>query len=317
MELWKFILTKLSESKKVMLIVVIDSKGSSPGRIGFKMAISEDKELSGSVGGGVMEYNMAELAKKMIINKSGEIFIKRQVHNPDAKKERSGLICAGEQTHAFIPLDKSALNTINEIIKCIENGNKGLFKITQSGFAFNENETSENPINCIIESDKRWEYSELIGLKETLYIFGAGHVSLPLSHLFRMLDFKVEVFDDRDDLSTFKSNIYSHKKQIIDYENSDEFVSDGRNSYAVIMTVGHKSDELVLKKLLRKNLKYLGMIGSKNKVANIFTSLKDKGFSEDELLKVDAPIGLSINSQTPAEIAVSIAAKIIQVKNKN
>jgi xanthine dehydrogenase accessory factor len=315
MELWKFIQKKLSERKNVMLIVVIDSQGSSPGRMGFKMAVSADKELSGSVGGGLMEYNMAELAKKMITKENPEIFIKRQVHNPDAGADSSGLICAGEQTHAFIPLDGSYRNTINEIINCIEKGNKGLLKISQSDFGFYVSEESGDQIKSGIESEKRWEYSELIGLKETLYIFGAGHVSLPISQIFRMLDFRVIIFDDRDDLSTFKINHYAHKKQIIDYLKSGECVADGRNSYAVIMTVGHKSDELVLKQLLLKDLKYLGMIGSRNKVANIFNSLKNEGFSESRLSKVDAPIGLSINSQTPEEIAISIAAKIIQVKN--
>jgi xanthine dehydrogenase accessory factor len=81
------------------------------------------------------------------------------------------------------------------------------------------------------------------------------------------------------------------------------------------MTVGHKSDLVVLKQMVTKNLKYLGMIGSKNKVKTIYESLKSKGISESDLANVDSPIGLSINSQTTPEIAISIAAKVIQVKN--
>jgi len=81
------------------------------------------------------------------------------------------------------------------------------------------------------------------------------------------------------------------------------------------MTVGHKSDATVLKQLVGKNLKYLGMIGSKNKTKNIYESLMAEGISEEELHKVDAPIGLSINSKTTPEIAVSIAAKMVQIRN--
>lgn len=315
MEIWKFIDKQLSENNKVMLIVVIERKGSSPGKVGFKMAISENDSLAGSIGGGIMEYNMAELAKKLIKTPKPETFIKRQVHNPDAKKDKSGLICTGEQTHIFFPFDPSYLPLIKKIITCIENGDKGIINISPINFTFNESLTNGESIKFKILNENQWEYSEQIGLKDTLYIFGAGHVSVPLSQVFRMLDFKVEIFDNRTDLSTYISNQYAHKKHIIDYKNVGQLVPEGNNSYVVIMTMGHTFDELVLKQMLPKNLKYLGMIGSKNKTKAIFDSLKTQGFKNDDLAKVDAPIGLPINSQTTAEIAISIAAKIIQVKN--
>ena len=83
------------------------------------------------------------------------------------------------------------------------------------------------------------------------------------------------------------------------------------------MTVAHKSDATVLKQLVTKKLKYLGMIGSKTKTKTIYENLMKEGVQEADLAKVDAPIGLSINSKTTAEIAISIAAKIIQVKNSD
>ena len=108
---------------------------------------------------------------------------------------------------------------------------------------------------------------------------------------------------------------FDHAAKTNDYKKIVDLVPVGPNSYVVIMTFGHKSDETVLRQLLDKNVKYLGMMGSKRKVQAIFSSLLLAGASEIQLDKVDAPIGLSIGSQTPAEIAVSIAAKIIQVKN--
>ena len=297
-----------------MLIVVVERNGSSPGVVGFKMAVSETGSMKGSIGGGVMEYNMVELAKKELKKTDIKSFIKKQIHNVDAGSEKSGLICSGEQTHAFVPIDKSNYKSINDIVIKLDIGDNVALQINPNGLTFNENQTI-NEIVFDYNFEKEWLYQEQIGLKNTLYIFGAGHVSLPVSQVFRVLDFKVVVLDNRKGLSSFENNMFAHRKKIIDYKSIGKIVEEGKNTYAIIMTVGHKSDEIVLKQLITKNLKYLGMIGSKNKVKNIFDSLRNQGISEVELNKVDAPIGLSINSKTTAEIAISIAAKVIQIKN--
>ena len=315
MEIWSFIQEELSENNNVMLITVVERNGSSPGIVGFKMAVSETGAMTGSIGGGVMEYNMVELAKKEAKSGNKKAFIKRQIHNPDAEKDKSGLICSGEQTHAFIPLNKSNIEIINDILVKLDIGDNGALTLNQDGLYFNGNKTLQERINYNYNDEDRWEYQEQIGLKPTIYIFGAGHVSLPLSQILKVLDFKVVVLDDRKDLSTFENNVYAHQKRIIDYKNIADIVPEGDNSFAVIMTVAHKSDTIVLKQLVQKNLKYLGMIGSKKKIQTIYESLMKDGISKNDLAKVDAPIGLSINSKTTAEIAVSIIAKIIQVKN--
>ncbi|MBU8892542.1 MAG: XdhC family protein [Bacteroidales bacterium] len=317
MKIWSFIREELSENNNVMLIVVVERNGSSPGVVGFKMAVSETGSMSGSIGGGVMEYNMVELAKKAAKDGNQKAFIKRQNHNPDAEKDKSGLICSGEQTHAFILLDKSKMDIINNIVIKLDIRENGALYLNQDGITFDEAKTLSSRINYNFKDENDWEYTEQIGLKPTLYIFGAGHVSLPMSQIFRVLDFTVVVYDNRDELSTFENNQFAHRKEIVDFKDISSLVPEGENSYAVIMTVGHKSDELVLKQLATKNLKYLGMIGSKNKVKTIHDSLINKGISEADLAKVDSPIGLSINSKSTAEIAISIAAKIIQVKNSN
>lgn len=315
MDIWHFIQKQLKENKNVMLITVVERNGSSPGIVGFKMAVSETGKMYGSIGGGVMEYNMVELAKKEAEEGNQKAFIKKQIHNPDAGKDKSGLICSGEQIHAFTLFDNSSIKMIDLIVDLLNQGENGALSLNQKGFSFDGKRKLENQFNYQFNDENNWEYSEQIGVKPTLYIFGAGHVSLPLSQIFRVLDFKVVVFDDRKDLSTFEDNIYAHQKQIIDYKNAGKIIEEGNNSFAVIMTVTHKSDALILQQLIKKDLKYLGMIGSKKKIKTIYESLMSEGISEKELEKVDSPIGLSINSETTPEIAISIAAKIIQVKN--
>jgi xanthine dehydrogenase accessory factor len=130
-----------------------------------------------------------------------------------------------------------------------------------------------------------------------------------------MLDFRVVVLDDRKNLSTFENNQFAHQKHIIDFKNIADMVPENQHTYVVIMSFAHKNDEVILKQMVKKNIKYLGMIGSKNKIKTIYDSLIQQGISKKDLSRVDAPIGLSINSKTTAEIAISIAAKIIQIRN--
>ncbi|MDY6801728.1 MAG: XdhC family protein [Bacteroidota bacterium] len=316
MKIWNFIYHHLSNNKNVVLITVVERNGSSPGVVGFKMAISASGEMEGSIGGGIMEYKMSKLAKSIAMEGNKNPLIKKQIHNPDAGEEKSGLICSGEQTHAFIPLNSSHLNEIKKIVDVLARGDNGVLNLTNKGLFLNKNMKSDEPIQYIFKNDDDWEYKEKIGLKDTIFIFGAGHISVPLSQVCRMLDFRVVVLDDRKNLSTFENNQFAHQKHIINFNNIADMVPDNpHNSYVVIMSFAHKNDEVILKQMVNKNLKYLGMIGSKNKIKTIYDSLTQQGISEKDLSRVDAPIGLSINSKTTAEIAISIAAKIIQVRN--
>ncbi len=338
MEIWKFIHENLGKGKKVALITIIDSKGSSPGKTGFKMAITGEGKMAGSIGGGTAEYKMVELAKKKLstggkepsfaycykgmklANKaldSGKEkpFIKRLVHDADAEEDKSGMICSGEQTQAFVFLDKKDMNTIKKITASYEKGEKGVIEITPNGLRFQEGEEINEKYQCTVKNEEEWLYKEMAGNKETIYIFGGGHVSLELSKIMKMLDFRIVVYDNRDALASLEKNNFAHSKKIIDYKNATEQVPVGDHNFVVIMTVAHKHDLTVLKQMLRKDLKYLGMMSSKGKLATIHELLIEDGFTNDEIAKVDSPIGIPIKSKTPAEIAVSIAAKIIEVRN--
>ena len=313
MVIWEFIRKTLSNNQKVSLMVVVESKGSSPGRPGFKMAVSSDGEMSGSIGGGMMEYNMVELAKKQFIVANG-IFIKHQNHCSDSKSDRSGMICSGSQTIAFYPLDKGYL----PIIESINTASEGKLIFNESGINFDRGIHPFKEINVEIRDDNKWLITEPVGYNKFLYVFGAGHVSVAVSLLFKELGFHITVFDDRDKhLTTFKHNSFANSKKIIDYNKSADYIPEGDNIYVVIMTFACKSDGKVLKHLVDKKVKYLGMMGSQEKVDTVFKKLEGKGVSKKKLSFIDSPIGLPINSQTPMEIAVSLAAKVISVKNSN
>ncbi len=316
MEVWKFIQSELLLDEKVMLLVVVDLKGSTPGKAGFKMAVSGAGGLSGSVGGGVMEVNMVNMARDMLNHGEAEPMVVRQIHNPDAEKDRSGLLCSGLQVNLLYPLEKVHLEIVDAIVAAYETNQSGMLYLQPDFLGFDPGTVEDTSVGWDMQSEEAWHYSESIHRKPVFYIFGGGHLSLPLSQVLRMLDFKVVVYDDRPGLNTMERNSFAHVKQIIDYNQSGTLVEQGDQSFVAIMTVSHETDQMILEQMLPMQLKYLGMIGSKNKVKKIFDALRQGGASDAHLEKVDSPMGIDIDSQTVEEIAISIAAKVIQIKNK-
>jgi xanthine dehydrogenase accessory factor len=315
MDTWTFILKKIKTGVPVVLIVVVDVKGSSPGKPGFKMAVAGDGTLSGSIGGGVMEYKMVDMARYMMQEGNPYVTVKRQVHDPDAGEERSGLICAGEQTHVFVPLGKETLPVLEEITIAVDSGKGGQLQLGMDGLRFETGSGHAGGMSWVFKNHHDWHYSETTGVRPRLSIFGGGHISIPLSQVFVMLGFHVSVYDDRPDLPSMSGNTFAHEKHLIDYSHAGNYIEEGPHSYVIIMTVSHASDQQILQQMLPLSLKYLGMIGSKNKVQKLFSNLREKGCQDEWLNRVDAPMGLPINSRSIEEISISIAAKVIQIKN--
>ncbi len=112
--------------------------------------------------------------------------------------------------------------------------------------------------------------------------------------------------------------LYLNKHYFIaNYEEIHQEIKAGDNSYVVLMSFGYQTDKTILKSVLQKNFKYLGMMGSQEKVKKLFDELEEEGFTKAQLASVHAPVGLPIFSKTPEEIAVSILAEIIRVKNQS
>lgn len=312
---WHFILKHLNNSQPVILLCVLESHGSSPGRQGFKMAVISD-EIFGSIGGGIMEHKFVEMAKEKLLSNSMNPLIRKQIHNKSAKINQSGMICSGEQTIALFQLSIDHSNPIKKLINCIENNRYGLLKISNKDFSFSEND-SESVNYFQMNSEEDWQYSETIGYKNHLYIIGGGHCALALSKIMSQMDFNIHLYDDRKDLNTFIQNTFVKEKKVIsDYSVLKDLIPSGNNIFVVIMTFGYRTDDIALRSLIDKDFKYLGVLGSQSKMDKLFEEWRKDNLTEEKLNKLFAPIGVPINSQTPEEIAISIVAEIISVKNK-
>lgn len=158
--------------------------------------------------------------------------------------------------------------------------------------------------------------------RETLYgrsravVCGGGHVSQVLVQFLKMLDFYVTVIDEREEFANKERFPHADEILCMDFDEGLEIGSFGEHAYYIIVTRGHKDDYRCLCSILKKKRDYVGMIGSRGKVALSFEKLRRDGFEEEEIRKIHAPIGLAIGAQTPAEIGVSICAEMIQEKNK-
>lgn len=148
----------------------------------------------------------------------------------------------------------------------------------------------------------------------TLYIFGGGHMSLPVAKIGKLVDFKIVVIDDRAEFANLQRFPEAELTLAEGFNKAFSKLQINKSSYIVIVTRNHQYDERVLEWALGTQAKYIGMLGSKTKNKVIFSHLLAKGIPQEQLGEVHTPIGLEIYAQTPEEIAVSILAEIIKVR---
>lgn len=312
---WQLIQQSLQQGIAVMLLYVLESKGSSPGRQGFMMAINADGAMSGSMGGGIMEHKFVELAKAKLLQHAEEHAILRQVHDKRAAKNQSGMICSGEQTIFLHTVTQRDGIAVDAIITSLQQHENGTLRLSMSGIQF----TGAVPdFDYYLQrlNENEFIYQEKTGYKNILHIIGAGHCALALSRLMSVMDFYIHLYDDRRELNTMEANHFVHRKHLLaDYTELTRLINGTANSYVLIMTVGYRTDAIAINALQDKSFAYTGVLGSSSKMSQLLSQLREEGTNARWLDSLYTPVGIPIKSQTTEEIAVSIAAQIIQVKN--
>ncbi len=159
-------------------------------------------------------------------------------------------------------------------------------------------------------------YAELLGKEKRLIICGAGHVSIAMIKMGKMMGCQVTVIEDRP---SFANNAKAAGADLVicdDFTKALEELKSDTDCYFIIVTRGHRYDQDCLRVIAGKPHAYIGMMGSKRRVKFVKETLKQEGISPEVLDSVYTPIGLSIGAETPEEIAISVMAEIIEVKNK-
>jgi len=300
---WGLALESLRGGRRTVLVFVVDHSGSVPGVTGTRAVVS-DLGIAGTIGGGAAEKQLLEQAQEH----TGGPLIIRFRHTPG----EGGTLCSGLQIFAVMELTPDDEAPLASLVDTLSRHRTGTLGISPAGLSFSPGAAGPHRF---AEGGDTWDYSGPVGLLDTLTIVGGGHVSLAFSRLMATLPFRIVVLDNRDELPTMEANRWAHERRVVDYEELGNHVPDGNRSWVTIMTYGHNHDRLALERLLDKDLAYLGVLGSKAKIKQMFAAMRDDGVPASALVGVRAPVGISIGSHTPEEIAVSIAAEIVAVRN--
>ena len=339
-----------SDNTNLVLATVTRTHGSTPQKPGSSALFDKTGLVAGTVGGGIVEGRVEKLARETILSKKSGHF-QFNLANDISRKEEA--ICGGQISILIDANMNNYLSVFEQLRRSIETRVPGVLITMVTTFSEESvlinrywiNNTNKpglpeaflekiEPVvmNMLTEgntSDYREmeltipdeEPSSLFFLEAVfpppkLIIAGAGHIGKTLAHLGDMLNFEVTVIDDRPEYANFE-NIPDARQIIVsdigkalnDLKKSDE-------TYVVIVTRGHKDDAEALKPCIGSDLAYTGMIGSKNKIASMRDNFIKNGWATlKQWETVYTPIGLDIGSRTVEEIAISIAAQLVLVRN--
>lgn len=173
---------------------------------------------------------------------------------------------------------------------------------------------NRRPLSCV-SGKQEVAVIDPVGNRGTALIFGAGHVGRNLVPVLSSVEFRTVVLDDRQEFASRER--FGSVDEIVHLDSFEEAfkgVTIDERSYIIIVTRGHLHDRTVLRQALRTKAAYIGVIGSRTKRDLTFQALLDEGFAKADLERIHSPIGLPIKAETPAEIAVSIAAELIRIR---
>ncbi len=318
LEFWKTLLDLLNADQAVFMAFVAENTAHSPGTAGAKMLVTARK-THGTIGGGVMELNLVQQARKVLA--SGEDFapeLRELHHRRSGPGEKSGMICAGSQTNVYyLCRPEKERDTVAQIVQFLENYRAGVVTISPGGLALAAQPLDPQQPQVYLEKFKEdWRYVEQLLNMRRVAIIGGGHCSLALSRVLRPLGFEVTVFDTRPDVTTFAGNEAHHKYPLDDYRDAGSRIAFPELTRVIVMTTDMAADVRGLRGVVGHPFRFIGVMGSPAKIAAIFKELRAAGIPEAELEKITAPVGLPMRSHTPEEIAISVAAQLLQLEEK-
>ena len=294
------------------LIALIESEGSTPRSSGAYMLVNKNGWVAGTVGGGGMEYAAVLEAQKKLQEGEANSFQKRFDLTTAA-----GMACGGycSLQFCYLPAQKETEILAEYVLYKLEGRYPWwLLLPIGEGSILVEDFLPLKKHQGFYDLDGKEYYAEQYNYDGRVFVFGAGHVARELVPLLSHLGFKCVVLDDREEFADPAVFPTAHKVLQVDYTKLEGIVKPNCKDYAVVMTRGHVHDANCERFLLTTPVPYIGVMGSKNKAKLARETLLAEGYTEAQLDRITTPIGLDIGSETPAEIAVSIAAQLIEVR---
>lgn len=296
------LLYEMQDGHDTVLATIVAESGSTPRGMGAQMLVNAGGLVIGTIGGGAVEKEAAELAKQLLREKKDSVHEYKLHRNAE---EDIGMVCGGDVTVLlqFIAADDTVWKAAAEAaLRRIEYREPGWLLLAEGKApALAENEAAI----------PQGQFAMPLPIGERAIIFGAGHCGLALAPLLYSVGFRVTVMDDRPELVTKERYPLAEKCIAGDFTRLEDYLTITEEDYLVIMTNGHSHDFDVQEQVLRGRFAYVGVIGSRSKTATVNGRLRAAGVPEDAIAKIHTPIGTAIKAVTPEEIAVSIAGEMI------
>ena len=331
--LFETLARELEQGHDAVLVTIVASSGSAPRGTGARMLVTEAGRLCGTIGGGAVEYKSEQLAREILRDKGSRQERFRLFRN---EVEDLGMVCGGQVDVYFryISAGDASVKALvagaaaifaalepSWLITEITDGPGGTLSIygTRSGLlgAPVPDEVIASlgvrPAQCQVGD--RVFYSEKLLQPGRVYIFGGGHIAQALAPVLLGAGFACTVLDDRPDFAAPERFPGADTVLLSDVSDISAVIAGFHpDDYVCIMTRGHKDDMLVQRQVMRSCVGYIGVIGSAKKQRAVKEQILASGYTEADFAKVVSPIGLDIGAETPAELAISIAAQLIRVR---
>lgn len=337
------------DGKKFVLATIVATRGSSPQVPGVSALFSKKGLLSGTLGGGILEARAEDVALEAL--NTGQSSLARFELYADIESEEDG-ICGGEETILFDARPADHESSFAKMVRSLDQRKPGILvtRIQQMGDKIQKISRSwVEKAEIFGEKAEKWGgpfHEEIIqafstvnpifipgpaakdGTKSDVYlepqlplphlvIAGAGHVGQAVAHIGHLLDFEVTVIDDRPEFANYGLVPEADHIIVKDIGKAIHDLPKTSDTYIVIVTRGHSRDADALKACIASGAAYIGMIGSGRKIALMRERFIDLGWATPgQFDHVFAPIGIDIQSKTVQEIAVSIAAELVKIRNQ-
>lgn len=317
-DLFPILKQRQEEGKDSVLITIVEGSGSLPRTAGAYMIVGEEGRICGTIGGGNLEFQCIQIGQKKV--GSNEVYV--ESYNLDNQKAATlGMVCGGNAKVLFYGIcatDEDAKTWIETGWKAsMDKQSFCLLLPLEAGLPkirFDEIDAYEGVVTL---DDKKQYYAQTVSYDGRVIIFGGGHLTQETVPVLDHLGFRCVVVEDRDDFLKEKLFPKAEERIKADFHDLASYLTVGKDDYICIMTRGHVLDLDAERFALNTDAKYIGVVGSKKKTAYVNEKLKSYGFTDEQLNRVVTPIGVSIQAQTPAELAISIAAQLIQVRANN
>ncbi len=320
----------INAGKDAVLVTIVESSGSVPRGQGARMLVADSGLVCGTIGGGALEHMaLSEAADVLRVKNSRS----QRLDLSNSGAATLGMVCGGSVGLYYLYINGGGADAIAlagrlpELLQSrepawlivrIADGTRGSIIFYDACNGFSRSDVAPNglvPIlsgrRALIELGGDRYFAERLSNAGTVYIFGAGHVARELVPLLSRVDFSCAVLDDRAEFARPELFPEAYRVLLTDFSDIGRDIELTGDDYVVVMTRGHGHDADVEAHALRSEARYIGVMGSASKRVTVSRKMLEQGFSPEDLERVKTPIGLEIKSDTPAEIAVSIAAELI------